>query len=293
MSAAFPPRWSWRTFGVFEPLTCLMAGLMISVPPGDSAVLHSLFPAAVRAASQAADPKSRWTYAVLGVAAVHDPAAVAITVTLLRMYGSALICFGIAQHFFWRECILAASGGESKSRLRAWAGLMLVPAMHHLLYAYGPYAVGPYAEWDEACYLHHILQLVLILGRLTLLASTSSGKSYRAGVRRLQQVVSRLAAKALRAQPTAAGVAANPARRIGRSPSKSPPKPAPKASPQAPSQAVAFQSISQAAASQAVASRAVASRAAFSASKITPAVVGLGAGCRSWCTGAARGGLGL
>ena len=75
MAAIFPPRWSWRMFGVFEPLTCLISGLMISMPAGDSIFLQSLFPAALRGASVAADPGSWWTYAVLGVAAVQDPAA--------------------------------------------------------------------------------------------------------------------------------------------------------------------------------------------------------------------------
>ena len=173
MAAIFPPRWSWRMFGVFEPLTCLISGLMISMPAGDSIFLQSLFPAALRGASVAADPGSWWTYAVLGVAAVQDPAASVMTVTLTRMYASALICFALAQHFLWREWTVA--GADSRGRLRAWAGLMLIPDLHHMLFAYGPYAAGPYAEWDAACYVHHALQIVLLLGRLVLLAASASG----------------------------------------------------------------------------------------------------------------------
>ena len=53
--------------------------------------------------------------------------------------------------------------------------LMLVPDLHHMIYAYGTFVVGPFGSMDASCVLHHAIQIVLLLGRLLLLGWLSEG----------------------------------------------------------------------------------------------------------------------
>ena len=76
------------------------------------------------------------------------------------MYASVLLCFGISQYFVWR-------GRDAHNTfLRAWTWLMLLPDVHHLVFAYGPYLAGPHGRLDTACIVHYAIQGTLTLPRL-------------------------------------------------------------------------------------------------------------------------------
>lgn len=141
---------------------------MISIPGGEALFTSVLFAAAADGTLGQ------------GAEAVH--------VALCRMYASALLCFAIGQHMLWREYRAACSSANEEAviaanaRLRTWAVLMLLPDLHHLLYAYGPYAfASPFGRADVACIVHHVIQLVLILGRIVLIAASTAGSKTGTG----------------------------------------------------------------------------------------------------------------
>ena len=155
MSAALPA-WSYLLFGVFEPFVCAAAAAMISIPGGEGFFTSMLFPEAV----------SRMSRSDLATAAMQS--------ALCRMYASALLCFAVGQHFVWREW-MSTNVASSTARVQGWLMLMLVPDLHHMIYAYGTFVVGPFGSMDASCVLHHAIQIVLLLGRLLLLGWLSEG----------------------------------------------------------------------------------------------------------------------
>ena len=163
---ARPPRWAWVLFGVAEPLVNFATGALLTAPGGVDLFTTLLFPHTA------------------GRGVSHDPTSDPTVAALCRMYASCLLCFGLCQAFLWRQWRI--EDDQTPSAVRAWSWLMLVPDLHHMLYAYGVYWHA-HGRLDAACVAHYGIQGTLTLGRLKYLFATASREHHGVGPRDKKQ----------------------------------------------------------------------------------------------------------